>query len=153
MAQLGSRTVHLDVGQQPDAPSKRPLHVLLLGTEQGHLGETEGPGTDARRRRRDVAGGGEEHADHVVMGEVVALVEEFEHLDGALRDLLGGIGIDRCGTTKGENTHEREGYRATGLTARCSANSSFASSNRYSPGFRRVSVMGPILVRTNRSTG
>ena len=105
--QLGAGPVGLDVHHHPHAALEGAVDVQLLGAEEGHVVEAGGARRGGREGAVQVGGGGEDHADHVVGAETVALEEGGEQRLHPHVHLLAGVLVEGGGAPQGSHGHRR----------------------------------------------
>src|SRR5206468_11356740 len=101
---------------------------------------------------------GEQNADEVFLRDTVAFEHGGDERLHALVDLLGGVLVDGGGAPEGaDGGRGHDGGAVYGsvrsAVARSGARTSAVVRKRHSPGLRRRSAMGPMRVRTSRTTG
>src|SRR5687767_13841750 len=170
----------LDVRHKPQHPRRGEGYVDLGGARQGHVAHAQLAGGQGGELRPEIRGGGEQDADHVVVGELVALQHRGDELTGGLEHLLPVVGVDLRRAPDGSDGHALssivfgpgspgQGYesrfaappasprrgtaRAQRPTSSWSVPSSSLDSFLMEPDRIRSSSMGPIAVRVRRETG
>lgn len=112
MPQLAAITIGFEVQHQPHAQAERSIDVHLLTAQQRNIDQTECPGRCCRWGASEVGRGGEENADDVVVGEIVAFVQRLEQPSRLKINLLRRVMVERDGTTQSKNGHGDAGYRS-----------------------------------------
>ncbi len=101
VAQLGPAERRLEVHQDTDAALRGTGDVELASADHGHVAQADGARRSGREQRVHVVGSREHDTHQVVVVDPVAGEHLPQQLHDAVLNLLGGVVVDRGGTTQG----------------------------------------------------
>src|SRR5262245_8326686 len=115
MLDLGAGSTCLDVDHDAHDPLHRTWHVDLLRAEQGHVLHPKQPRAEGWKFRPDVRRDGEDHADQLVGGELVAVKDRLEQRGHRAEQLVPLVAVDADGTPDRAYRHGDHTNRQPGL--------------------------------------
>src|SRR5690606_748076 len=144
VVQLAAGPVGVQVDEHSDAAGRPALDVELARADERHVAEAELAGGLGREGRVDVVGGGEQHADEVVVPDPVALEERFEQGDHPLEQVVLLVDVDGGGAAQRPDDGGHDASRLAACGARATTRRPAAPAAPAPAGGPRPRRRGPL---------